>query len=188
MRPLIAMLVLVGAFALPGTVQASAPKTFAINATLVGDGCGVAGTDCGAHGGGSCVCDVAFWNFAGHTNIAPLGRLAFTAFYSDGFFCSEIGNDFSCLVPLTYERLLTLTFTAPSGDKLVLAENFASTTRPPLLSQGDNPVGGNWSVDPAQSTGRFARYTGSGTYTLSLEDHSTYETFTLALQGTLTFH
>jgi hypothetical protein len=188
MRPVIAMLALVAAFALPATAQASATKTTAINATLVGDGCGVTGLTCGVGGGGSCVCDFAFWSFAGHTIIPTLGALAFTGFYRDGFFCSDIGNDLDCLVPLTYTRLLTLTLTAPSGDKLVLGENFASSTPQPLLSQGDNPVGGQWSVDPAQSTGRFTRYTGSGTYTLGAEDHYTYETFTLALQGTLTFH
>jgi hypothetical protein len=187
MRAAIVMIILVAGFALASTATAAPIKTTDINATLVGNGCGVTGLECGSGGGGSCVCFVAFWNFAGRTNIAPLGSLAFTGSYSDGYFCSDIGNDLSCLVPLTYVRTLTLTFTAPNGNKLVLAENFSSSTRPSLLSEGDNPVEGAWSVDPAQSSGRFARYTGSGTYTLNYEGHDTYATFRLALHGTLTF-
>jgi hypothetical protein len=188
MKPLIAMIILVAALALATTAEAKPTKTTQINATLVGTGCGVTGLECGAGGGGSCVCFIAFWNFAGRTNISPpVGSLAFTGSYSDGYFCAEIGQDFSCSVPLTYVRSLTLTLSAPTGDNLVLGENFSSNTRPLLLSLGDNPVQGAWNVDPARSTGRFTRYTGSGTYTLSYEGHDTYATFTIALAGSLTF-
>jgi hypothetical protein len=188
MKLVIAIIILVAALALASTAEATPTKTTQINATLVGTGCGAAGPDCGVGGGGSCVCFVAFWNFAGHTNISPpLGSLAFTGSYSDGYFCSEIGDNFSCLVPLTYFRSLTLTLSAPNGDKLVLGENFSSNTRPSLLSFGDNPVRGAWTVDQARSIGRFTRYTGSGTYTLSYEGHNTYATFTIALAGSLTF-
>lgn len=188
MKLVIAMIILVAALALATTAEATPTKTKQINATLLGTGCGVTGLECGEGGGGSCVCFSAFWNFAGRTNISPpLGSLAFTGSYSDGYFCSDIGDDFSCLVPLTYFRSLTLTLSAPNGDKLVLGENFSSNTRPLLLSEGDNPVQGAWTVDPARSTGRFTRYTGSGTYTLSYESQYTYATFTIALAGSLIF-
>jgi hypothetical protein len=186
MRACIAMVILVGGLAVATAPQAAASRTTGINATLVGNGCGATGLECGSGGGGSCVCLSGFWNFAGQTTIPALGALSLAGSYSDGYFCSEVGPDFNCLVPLTYTRSLTLTFTAHNGDKLVLAEDFSSDTRPPLLIEGDNPVGGAWSVDPTQSTGRFAQYTGSGTYSLNYQDQQTYATFTLALQGTLT--
>jgi len=176
--------------ALATTAEAKPSKTTQINATLVGTGCGVTGLDCGLGGGGSCVCQTEYWNFAGRTNISPpLGSLAFTGSYSDGFICTDIGEDFSCLVPITYFRSLTLTLIAANGDKLVLGENFSSTTRPLLLSLGDSQVQGAWNVDPAQSTGRFAHYTGSGTYTLNYDVPSpfTHAVFTLELAGSLTY-
>jgi hypothetical protein len=187
MRAFIAMVILVGGFAVATTAQAAPNKTTMINATLVGNGCGVTGLECGSGGGGSCVCLSGFWNFAGRRTISTLGALTFAGSYSDGYFCSEIGEDFNCLVPLTYTRSLTLIFTAHNGDELVLAEDFFSSTRPPLLVEGDNPVGGAWSVDPTQSTGRFTHYTGSGTYSLNYQDQQTYATFRVSLQGTLTF-
>jgi hypothetical protein len=188
MRAFIALVVLVVGFAFATTAQASATKTTKVNATLVGNGCGVTGLECGSGGGGSCVCFVAFWNFAGRTTIPSLGALAFAGSYSDGYFCSDIGDDLSCLVPLTYVRTLTLAFTGANGDKLVLAENFSSNVRPLLLSQGDNPIAGEWSVDPTRSTGRFMRYAGSGSYSLTYQSRGAYATFTVALRGTLTFH
>jgi hypothetical protein len=188
MRAFIAVVFLVAGFAFATTAQATPTKTTKVNATLVGTGCGVTGLECGSGGGGSCICFVAFWNFAGRTTISSLGALAFAGSYSDGYFCSDISDDLSCLVPLTFERSLTLTFTSSSGGKLVLVENFSSSVRPLLLSEGDNPVAGEWSVDPAQSTGRFTRYNGSGTYSLNYQGHDTYATFTVGLQGTLTFH
>ena len=93
----------------------------------------------------------------------------------------------SCLVPLTYTRSLTLTLTAPNGDQLVLVEDFASGTRPSLLSQGDTSVQGAWTVDVDQSSGRLARYSCSGTFTLSYENQSSYAMFTISLTGSLTF-
>lgn len=188
MRVVLVMISLVAALTLVNTAAAKPNKAMQINATVAADGCGVTGLECGSGGGGSCLCFVAFWNFAGDTRITPaLGALAFAGSYSDGYFCSDIGDDLSCLVPLTYTRSLTLTLTAPNGDQLVLAEDFASSTRPSLLSQGESPVRGAWTVDPQQSTGRLARYTGSGTYTLSYAGHDTYATFTIALTGSLTF-
>jgi hypothetical protein len=57
-----------------------------------------------------------------------------------------------------------------------------------LFTLGDNPVPGAWTVDPARSTGRFTRYTGSGTYTLAVDNSPyTYANFTLVLAGSLTF-
>jgi hypothetical protein len=189
MKLVLAMISLVAALALVSTAEATPNQTTSINVTLVGNGCGVTGLECGVGGGGSCLCLLAFWSFAGRTNISPpLGSLAFTGRYSDGYVCPDIGSDFTCLAPLTYLRSLTLTFASPNGDELVLGEDFSSTTKPLLLSQGDNPLSGAWTVDPARSTGRFTRYTGSGTYTLSYESHYTYATFTIALVGSLTLH
>ena len=189
MRLAIALLSLVAALALVTAGEAAPSKTTSIAATLVGTGCGSTGLECGTGGGGSCVCEDTFWRFSGRTNISPpLGSLAFTGEYSDGYFCSDIGPNFDCLVPLTYFRVLTVTLTAPNGDKLVLGENFSSETRPLLFTLGDNPVPGAWTVDPAGSTGRFARYTGSGTYTLGVDNSpNTYANFTLVLAGSLTF-
>jgi hypothetical protein len=189
MKLAIAFVSLVAALALVNAAEATANKTTNITATLVGTGCGVTGLECGTAGGGSCVCEVTFWQFAGRTNISPpLGSLAFRGEYSDGFRCSDIGDNFDCLVPLTYFRSLTVTLTAPSGDKLVLGENFSSETPPLLFTLGDNPVPGAWTVDPAGSSGRFTRYTGSGTYTLGVDNSpNTYANFTLVLAGSLTF-
>jgi len=187
MRIVIAIISVAAALALVSTAAATPNKTAQMNTVLVADGCGITGLECGSGGGGSCVCFVPFWNFAGSTNISHLGGFDFTGAYSDGYFCSDIGTDFSCLVPLTYTRSLTLTLTAASGQRLVLDEHFASTTRPSLLAEGDNPIQGEWTVDPEQSSGRLARFTGSGTYTLSYESHSNFATFTIALTGNLTF-
>ena len=189
MKLAIAFVSLVAALALVAVAEATPNKTTNIAATLVGTGCGDTGLECGTGGGGSCVCESTFWRFAGKTNISPpLGSLAFAASYQDGFFCSDIGPDFDCLVPLTYFRSLTVTLTAHNGDKLVLSENFGSETPPLLFTLGDNPVSGGWTVNPAGSTGRFTRYTGSGTYTLSVDNSPfTHTNFTLALSGSLTF-
>jgi len=188
MKFFVAGVILVAGFVFATTAEAKPTKTQPINATLVGSGCGVTGPECGTGGGGSCVCFAAFWGFTGETNISPpLGAVSFTGRYSESNFCGEIGPQFECLVPVTYTRSLTLTFTAPNRDKLVLVEDFSSTTPPLRLWQGDNPVGGAWSVDPAQSTGRFTRYSGSGTYTLTAEFHENSATFTIGLSGSLTF-
>jgi hypothetical protein len=188
MKLVIVMISLVAALALATTAEAKPPRTTSINATLVGSGC-IADLECYDGGqGGSCLCLSTTWNFAGDTNISPpLGSLAFTGSYSDGYFCSEEGADFSCLVPFTYFRSLYLTLTAANGDKLVLRENFSSNTPLLLLSLGHNPVHGAWNVDPARSTGRFTRYTGSGTYTLNYDGSPAPANFTLELAGTLTF-
>jgi hypothetical protein len=193
MKLAIVIISLVAALALPATAEAKPTRTTSIDATLVGTGCGnFSGLDCFDGGqGGSCLCLSTTWNFAGNTKISPpLGPLAFTGTYSDGYFCSEEGpGQFECLVTI-YFRSLTLTLTAANGDKLVLRENFASTTRILLLSLGQNPAQGAWNVDPARSTGRFTHYTGSGTYTLSVGQQDPLTTdvpFTLELAGSLTF-
>lgn len=183
MKLVMALIIVVVGLALTTTAEATSTTT--VHTTFVGNGCGATGLDCRTGGGGSCLCTVALWNFAGRTNISSLGSLVFAASYSDGYFCSAIGST-SCLVPLTYERSLTLTFTTPSGGDLVLDENFSSGMRPLLLSQGDNPINGVWIVDPALSTGRFTRYAGSGTYNLYYVSHYMYATFIVALDGSLT--
>jgi hypothetical protein len=190
MRIVIAIISIVAALALVGTAAATPNKTTQINTVLVGDGCDFnAGFECGSGGGGSCVCEDAYWNFAGSTNISPpLGALSFTGHYEEEFLCGEIGTFFDCLVPLTYIKTLILRLTARNGDRLVIAEHYVSTTQPPFLMTDSNPVQGEWTVDPDQSSGRFARYTGSGTYTLGYESHYTTATFTIALTGSLTLH
>ena len=188
MKLAIAFVSLVAALAFVNAAEATPTKTTNITATLVGTGC-VTGLECANGGGGSCVCEVTLWQFAGRTNISPpLGSLAFRGEYSDGWGCPEIGDNFDCLVPLRYFRSLRVTLTAPSGDKLVLGENFSSETPPLLFTLGDNPVPGAWTVDPAGSSGRFTRYTGSGTYTLGVDNSPNIgANFTLILDGSLTF-
>jgi hypothetical protein len=191
MKAVIALLSLVAALALATAAGATPNKTTRIAATLVGDGCSLT-NDCGSGGGGSCGCESDFFSFVGSTNISPpLGSLTFTGLYENSYFCSqptqdENGNLLPCPVPLTYSRLLVLTLTAPNGGKLVLGEEDNDVAPFSLLSEA-TPVSGAWTVDPAASTGRFARYSGSGTYTLSIEPHDTYATFTLVLDGSLTF-
>jgi hypothetical protein len=189
MKLFIMMIALVGVLAFAGTATGSPSKTSSIDVTLAGTGCGTAGTDCGTGGGGSCLCFAAFWNFTGRVNLSPpLGSFMFAGLYEEGFFPAEPVVDFTTYTgPFTYYRTLELDLKAPNGDKLVLDGSSSSTTAPSSTLADGGSVGGTWSVDRSKSTGRYARFAGTGTYTLSGTIPGTYERFTLALHGSLTF-
>jgi hypothetical protein len=189
MKFLMVMIALVGVLTFAGTATASPSKTSSIDVTLAATGCGTAGTDCGVGGGGSCLCFAAFWNFAGRANLSPpLGSFILAGRYEEGYFPAEpVGDPTTYTGPFTYYRTLELDFKAPNGDKLVLDGSSSSTTAPNSTLAGGGSVGGTWIVDQSKSTGRYARFTGAGTYTLSGTIPGTYERFTLALHGSLTF-
>lgn len=183
--------ILVGALAFAGAATASPSKTTRIHTTLAATGCGTAGTDCGVGGGGSCLCFAPFWNFAGRVNLSPpLGSRSFAlaGLYEEGYFPTDPVDDPATYTgPFTYYRTLELVFRAPNGDKLVLESSSSSNTAPSSTLSDGGTVDGTWTIDQAKSTGRYVRFTGSGTYTLSGTVQGTYETFSLALNGSLTY-
>lgn len=176
-RATLTFVVLLAALALP-TTAAATPNT-TINVTLAAHGCDGTTPLCGDGGGERCYCFYEYWYFAGNAVIPSLGSLSFAGDFGNGVFCTEIVWDpiSQTNVCLAWEnrRWLTLTFSDRSGSKLVLDEAFASTTPFPSGQ-------GAWTVDAALSTGRFASYTGSGTY--SIESPDGYH-FTIRLDGTL---
>lgn len=189
MKILVVMIALLGAFAVAGTAAASPAKTTSIGVTLSATGCGTAGTECGIGGGGSCLCFAPFWNFAGRVNLSPpFGSLGFTGLYEEGYFPTDPVEDPATYSgSFTYYRSLELVFNASNGGKLVLESSSSSTTAPSSTLTDGGTVGGAWTVDQTKSTGRYARFTGSGTYSLSGVIHATYESFTVVLSGNLTF-
>lgn len=189
MKFFVTTIALVGALAFAGTAMASPSKTTSINTTLAATGCGTAGTDCGVGGGGSCLCFAPFWNFAGRANLSPrLGSFRFAGLYEEGYFPTDpVSDPASYSGSFTYYRRLDLVFKAPNGDKLVLESSSSSTTAPSTTLADGGAVSGTWTVDRVQSTGRYSRYSGSGTYSLSGTVQVTYESFSLALMGSLTF-
>jgi len=188
MRMLVAMIALVGALAFTGTTMASPSKTTSINSGLTATGCGTAGTECGVGGGGSCLCFAPFWNFAGRANLSPpFGSFRFTGLYEEGYFPTDpVSDPETYSGTFTYYRNLELVFRAPNGGTLVLESSSSSTTAPSSTLADGGTVSGTWTTDQARSTGRYARFTGSGTYTLSGTVQGTYEAFSLALNGSLT--
>jgi len=84
--------------------------------------------------------------------------------------CVEIGP--SC----TFNRQTSFVFTAGDGDKLALFENV-------VWLQTDPAPPMTWAVDSTLSTGKYAGYSGSGTYTT---DFSVPNRVTISLRGTLT--
>lgn len=172
-----------------GTGTATPSKTTAVHASVSAKGCGTAGTECGVGGGGSCVCFAPFWNFAGRVNLSPpLGSFALAGLYEEGYFPTDPVDDPATYTgPFTYYRTLELVFSARNGDQLVLEASWSSNTAPSSTLSDGGTVDGTWTVDQTRSTGRYARFTGSGTYTLSGTVQGTYEAFSLALYGSLTF-
>ena len=175
---------LLSVFALASTATA-ASKPLAVDVTLVGKGCGLdGGTFCATGGGGSCLCLVPFWSFVGSGRLALLGVFTFKGDYTEGFYPTDPVFDISNYSgPFTFFHELTLTLTTRNGDELVLhGRTEAQTPLDSDLRQGET-VSETWSVESA--TGRLARITGSGTYTLDGEPHYTYEDFFLTLAGSL---
>jgi hypothetical protein len=188
MKILVVTIAMVGALALAGAAMASPSKTTSIDTSLSATGCGTAGTDCGVGGGGSCLCFAPFWNLSGRGNISPpFGSSSFSGLYEEGYYPTDpVSDPATYSGSFTYYRRLDLVFKAPNGDKLALAANWSSTTAPSATLADGDTVDGTWTVDPTQSTGRYADFTGSGTYSLSGTVQVTYESFALTLDGSLT--
>jgi hypothetical protein len=174
------IIALVGALALIGAPAAPAAGTIPVKATISGQGCGIY-SPCDTSGGGSCLCLDTYWTFSGTGLLAPpVGNMPFDLRYETGHVCNLSDDGLTCTT-VNYWRYLTLSFQAKNGDRLVLSENFGSTT--PFV---ENPGSGTWTVDRQQSTGRFARYSGTGTYTLTIDTHYDYATVVVRLAGSLT--
>lgn len=92
-------------------------------------------------------------DFAGSGVVPKLGAVDFTADWLGG--CS-----FATLPTPCFTRL-ELVLVARNGDRLTLRGN-DEWTRP----SDPEPAAMTWTSDPAASTGRFAGFTASGTYTL----------------------
>jgi hypothetical protein len=93
----------------------------------------------------------------------------------DGSLSFGACNVFGC----TYSSMLSLAFTTPSGDMLSLNGTVVGSPTPVDIAGT-----GTWSVE--SGTGRFASFTGSGTYsyTIQLTQQATYLA-TIAFTGTL---
>jgi hypothetical protein len=174
-------LVCVAAVLALATPAVAAPaKSTTIDASITGIGCN-SDFPCSDGGGESCFCFYQFWSFGGQTNISPpLGRLTFTGFYELVTFAPQPPDDPNATA--TMERVLTLTFTAPKGDSLVVSEDVSWPATDPAPQM-------TWAVDQAKGTGRFASYTGSGSYSLShtsIDPINPTEEFDIRLTGTLT--
>jgi hypothetical protein len=165
-------------FALATTAAAAAPsKATTIDASITGIGCN-SDFVCSDGGGEQCFCFYQYWDFGGRANISPpLGQLRFTGFYDLTTFQPQPPE-----TTATLYRALTLTFTAPNGDSLVVSENVFWSATDPVPAM-------RWTVDQSKGTGRFASYTGSGSYTLShtsIDPINPTEEFDVRLTGTLT--
>jgi hypothetical protein len=147
-------------------------KTVAINTTVSGyaDGLTSGSWRCGA-----------FWGFTGRNRLSTLGSLSLDGFFSEG--CVPTIDP-----PFQRLRRLTLKFVAGNGDTLTLQQiadwcwgcDYDYTNwlpgdpLPPLPDEyptveafiaGPPHV---WVVEPSLSTGKYAGYTGSGTYSVAL--------------------
>ena len=112
-------------------------------------------------------CGTTF-DFEGSAAVPVVGASSFSGTWVSG--CA------GAFLPTTCMRTLTLQLVSRSGDVLTLSGE-ASWEIPdetePLLT---------WSVDPAASTGRFAKYSGSGTYSV---DELPSGGVTISLSGNL---
>ena len=189
MKFLMTTIALVGALAFAGTAMASPSKTTSINTTLAATGCGIAGTDCGVGGGGSCLCFAPFWNFGGRANLSSrLGSFTFAGLYEEGYFPTDpVSDPASYSGSFTYYRRLDLVFKAANGDKLVLESSSSSTTAPSTTLADGGTVSGTWTVDREQQHGAvlaFQRFR----YVQSVRDGpGDVRELCLALTGSLTF-
>jgi hypothetical protein len=179
-----ALIVLAAALTLAAATAAAPPaRSTPINATLVGAGCDLPTTPCRSF---HVQCDPSLcsnrdYEFAGDATIPRLGTFHFFGDYNEIVYCTP---DYTACPNLAYIQDLTLTLTAPTGDQLVLVGSYSSTIQPPLLLNGDT-VAGTWTVDQTASTGKYAQYTGSGSYTLTYPYNGSFFTFAVTLNGSL---
>jgi hypothetical protein len=156
---LLACVVALGALALgaaPASVGASSGK---LDATLTASTTGGVGWCCG-HG----------VSFEGTGVVMRVGAVDFTGDWLGG--CSFFTLPTPCF------RRLNLVLTARNGDRLSIRGNDEWTQ--PFDSA---PTTSTWSTDPAGSTGRFADFMASGTYTF-VEAAPGGSGVTISLSGT----
>lgn len=107
-------------------------------------------------------------DFEGVAVVPLVGASSFSGDWTSG--CA------SAILPTTCMRTLTLQLVTRSGDVLSLSAEASweipDETEPPPT----------WSVESAASTGRFARYSGSGTYSV---DAPPSGGITISLSGNL---
>jgi hypothetical protein len=105
--------------------------------------------------------------FAGSETIMGIGAVDFTGRWIAG--CSFPTSPTPCF------RRLELVLVARNGDRLVLTGNDEWT-----LPFDAPPEATTWASDAANSTGRFADFAASGTYTLEVSTDGTSVTLTLS--------
>ena len=106
-----------------------------------------------ANAGGAGTCCVFTWFFDGSASVPVLGAVNFEGHWSSGHV------QFSD--PIIRHEALSVRFVSRAGDTIVLSgvtQWLASDSMPPLT----------WTV--SEATGRFAGYTGSGTYAAEAVD------------------
>jgi hypothetical protein len=162
------LIIVIAVLALPGTANtAPVAKTIPVNTTLTVVTCYAEGTSCGTTGSGSCLCPASFWNFVGTAVIPKFGAFSFTGGYAYGTvypWYIDVNGALQIRWPATADRTLTLALTTAGGETLALRESVDwQFSSPDTFESTALPK--TWTVDRAASTGRFADYTGSGTYT-----------------------
>lgn len=155
------MLVLAATAVFALSASASASATPVLNATITGTVTGGVGWCCGG-----------FNDFEGRTVLPAVGAVTFTGRWGGGCLPGGPGAWF-CF------RQLSLALVARNGDKLFLSGNSEAYLFP------DEPwtQETTWSVDPMNSTRRFADYSGSGTYTVTFAGSGS--SIIISLSGTL---
>jgi hypothetical protein len=112
----------------------------------------------GAVTGGGAWCCGTFFNFEGSATVMGVGAVEFTGHRLAG--CSD-----PLPLPTTCLRRLDLMLVARNGDQLAISGN-----NDWLRPVDPAPEVTTWIVDQTRSTGRFADFAASGTYTFELVD------------------
>jgi hypothetical protein len=104
---------------------------------------------------GGCCTDTADATMSGA--FQRIGKASLTEIFSrcDASYCFPNGQD------TNGENSMSMNFVTPSGDTLLLVGDGLGQT----FTQSGYSGSGTWTVWSPASTGRFARATGSGTYT-----------------------
>ena len=138
------VVVAVAAAATPAPASAASAR---LDATLTGTVTG---------GFGLCCSSTVF--FAGSGVVMGVGRVEFTGSFASGCLNPFVFNPTPCF------RILDLLLVSPSGATLAIGgDNRWLFGEPPAQVL-------TWSVDATRSTGRFADFEASGTYTFSSPD------------------
>ena len=144
---IVACVLALGAISAVATPTAASSPSVRFDATLAGTATGGFGWCCGTH-----------IDFQGSGVVMGVGAVEFTG-----------GRRSGCLNPLVFDptlcfRTLDLMLVARNGDRLAIRGNnewLLQIESPPLVT--------TWSVDQTNSTGRFADFAASGTYTFTAD-------------------